>query len=123
MGSIGDFLLWTPIILCFTLLVVVFATNFGFVIEAQERGFTANQTSTHFNSKGCFVNGTSEFCKSDYGLLGIRTWLDQKDQNAVYSLFGQGENQIPQNICKERVIDYNLTKTNDSYSLQVKCNN
>lgn len=117
MGSVGDFLLWTPIVILLSLGLTLVVTNAGFATEAHDRGFTSHLV----NHEGCFVNGTSKFCESDYGVLGIRMWLDEKDQNAIYSLFPSGNN-IPQNICKERVIDYNLTKTNDSYSLQVKCN-
>jgi len=100
---------------------MVLFTWIGFVHEASARGYEDNQSQ--LNGNGCFSGHGTKFCESDYGFLGLKVWMSQKDQNIFNSIFEKNGMDVPQNICKERVIDYNLTKTNSSMTLTVKCNN
>lgn len=123
--GIGNFV-WIPVILIIGILTLVITTNFGFTLEAESRGFhtVLNQINyaSQEDSNGCYDNGIHKFCKSDFGFLGIKQWMDVKDQSVWYGLFDKNT-EIPQNICKERVVSYDLVKTNSTTTLNVKCNN
>lgn len=121
MARIGTFLLFTPIVLLFVVITLLISTQIGFFFEAQARGYISEYNQGTINQNGCYVHGNSTFCKSDYGFLGIKQWMDAKDKNVWYDLFDKS-NQIPQNICKERVLDYHLETTNSTTILDVKCN-
>lgn len=82
MASFGDFLVASVIILAITIPLVSVAGYAMFGINASARGY---DTNLDYNDDGCFEkyndNGfvTSEFCKSDYGFLGWRSWWTADD--------------------------------------------
>lgn len=127
---IGGAILWLPIMIVFTVLFITLFTEVSFDVEARDRGYD-NDNHMRVDSQGCFVKTTiidnqtvpvSKFCKSDYGLLGIKTWMNEKDQKTWYGLFDR-TNSIPtSDVCKERVLSYDLVKTNETTTLHVKCN-
>lgn len=129
MGTkIGGFLLWFPIMLIFSGIFIICATEMAFDLEARDRGFDDVNSPHRIDSNGCFVKNQtgviSKFCKSDYGFLGLKTWMDAKDKSTYYGLFDKTNTDVPKDICNGgRVIDYSLVKANDSVTVNVKCNN
>lgn len=91
MASIGDALIFgIPIILA-GILIIAFINEAFFVVVASMTPHDLNSFYwDHFNGR-CFTkeNSTETFCKSDFGFLGIKQWVDDRDYKILEALVQQ----------------------------------
>jgi|SRR3972149_7938976 len=97
MASIGDALIYGVPFLILTVFVFGLANELYFIGMA----VLVTEQFDHwdnFNGK-CFVsvNKTESFCKSDFGFLGIKQWIDEKDYEIINRLVSNNQTVADQN--------------------------
>jgi|SRR3989304_8623383 len=97
MVSIGDALIFGIPFLILTVFV------FGLVNELYFVGMAVLVTDQfehwdNFNGK-CFIseNKTESFCKSDFGFLGMKQWIDERDYEIINNLVTNNKTTTKQN--------------------------
>jgi hypothetical protein len=96
-ASIGDALIYGVPFLILTVFVFGLANELYFIGMA----VLVTEQFDHwdnFNGK-CFVsvNKTESFCKSDFGFLGIKQWIDERDYEIINRLVSNNQTVAEQN--------------------------